>query len=147
MNKAEKDFVAFVECMGLRFFKAHEIGFLGGSHYTLGKAHGLNALPHRNLWPNIVATARAADEIRARLGSPVIILSGYRNEAYNKAVGGAVRSRHLSFDALDLAAPLAGTARLLAAARAVRKAGFFTGGIGSYPGFVHIDNRGANVDF
>jgi hypothetical protein len=147
VSKREREFEEFVGMLGLRFFKAHEIGFLGGAHYARGKAQGLNALPHKNLWPNIAAAARAADEIRARLGSPVIILSGYRSPAYNKAIGGASRSRHMAFDALDLAAPQAGTHRLLAAARAVRQAGHFTGGIGSYPGFVHIDNRGANVDF
>jgi uncharacterized protein YcbK (DUF882 family) len=90
----------------------------------------------------------AANEIRQRLGVGVVILSGYRSPAYNRAIGGAKFSRHMECDALDLAAPKVPITRLRAVAKEVRKAGWFTGGLGlKYPEFVHSDNRGEIVDF
>jgi len=145
---AEKRFDEYFAGLGLEFFRPHEFRFLGGSHYLpSGKAAGLNAVPPRELWENIMVTAGVADMARGDLGSPIRILSAYRSPAYNKAIGGANASRHVQFDALDLA-PLDGrTGVLLRILKRLRTEGHFTGGIGSYPGFVHIDNRGANVDF
>lgn len=144
-----KSFDAWFDAqLALRFFKAHELRFMGGSHYDhRSRAHGLNTLPPRELWENIMEIAGVADMARGDLGSPVRILSAYRSPAYNKAIGGATASRHVCFDALDLA-PLDGrVGMLLRILKRLRREGHFKGGIGSYPGFVHIDNRGANVDF
>lgn len=132
----------------LRHFEPWELRFLGGSHYAAkSKAHGLNRLPAKALWPNIVRVAKAADEARALTGRPIIILSAYRSPAYNAAVGGAKASRHLHFNALDLAMPGYGVAELKKVLRELRRKGWFTGGIGTYSNFIHIDNRGHNVDF
>lgn len=42
------------------------------------------------------------DPAREQLGSPITITSGYRNEALNKAVGGAKGSHHLYGQAADI---------------------------------------------
>jgi zinc D-Ala-D-Ala carboxypeptidase len=42
------------------------------------------------------------DLLRSYLGRPVIITSGYRTEAHNKAVGGAANSAHLRGKAADI---------------------------------------------
>jgi lysozyme len=134
--------------LALRFFQPHELRFMGGAHYDhRSRAHGLNTLPPRELWDNIITAARVADMARAEMGTPIRILSAYRSPAYNRAIGGAKFSQHLEFCALDLT-PLDGRVGvLLRILKRLRKEGHFTGGIGSYTGFVHIDNRGHNVDF
>jgi hypothetical protein len=132
----------------LEYFQPHELRFLGGSHYLpSGRASGKNTLPPKAMLKNMERLARAADEIRREFGQPIRILSAYRSPAYNKAVGGASQSHHMRFQALDLAPMRGSVAQLRAACVKVRKAGGFTGGIGRYSSFIHIDNRGANVDF
>lgn len=46
--------------------------------------------------------AYALEVIRAEVGEPVQVISGYRCAARNRAVGGAVHSRHLEGDAADI---------------------------------------------
>jgi uncharacterized protein YcbK (DUF882 family) len=142
------EFDAWVSSLGLQYFKAHEVRFLGNAHYATGKAQGLNALPPKKIRARLIPVLRAADEARARLGTTVVILSAYRAPAYNKAIGGAKFSRHVECDALDIAAPKVPVAKLRKVLKELRREGYFTGGLGlKYPGFVHLDNRGANVDF
>jgi hypothetical protein len=141
-------FDKFAESLGLRYFAPHELRFLGGSHYDhRSRAAGLNTLPPPELWKNIIPVAQAADEAREIFGSPIRILSGYRSPEYNRAVGGARYSRHMQFDALDLAPMNGHVATLHTILRRLRARGAFTGGIGRYAGFIHIDARGQNVDF
>lgn len=134
--------------LDLKHFAPHEIRFLGGSHHLpKGRASGKNTLPPRALWQNIVPVLRAADIARAELGSPIRILSAYRSPEYNRAIGGAKYSRHLQFDALDLAPMDGRVTTLYRILRRLRKEGVFTGGIGKYSTFVHIDNRGHFADW
>ena len=71
--------------------------------------------------------------LRAEIGRPLVIVSGYRTAATNRAVGGARESRHLLADAVDIPAGYATVAQA-AAAGAV--------GIGSRDGWaVHLDVR------
>ncbi len=63
---------------------------------------GAHAIPPRALWPNIVPTLILWQEtVRRPLGFPMK-LGGYRPYDYNKAVGGARRSQHQWFAALDI---------------------------------------------
>ena len=146
MNQAEFD--QWAEGLGLKFFRPHEVRFLGGSHYDhRSPAHGLNTLPPKRTLAKLGQVARVADVVRGEFLRPVRILSGYRSARYNAAVGGAKGSQHLLGAALDLA-PLSGTvAELWAVCQRLRKAGTFVGGIGRSRGFVHIDVRGTNVDW
>ena len=74
--------------------------------------------------------------LRDALGKPMLVLSGYRSPAHNKAVGGAPASKHMDGTAFDIAMANHDPAAFEAAAR---KAGFL--GFGFYPGsgFMHID--------
>jgi uncharacterized protein YcbK (DUF882 family) len=66
-------------------------------------------------------------------GRPIRIVSGYRDPAHNRRVGGAVNSRHLHGDAADIP-------RGVATVEQARSAGFT--GIGrSGPWAVHVDMR------
>jgi uncharacterized protein YcbK (DUF882 family) len=42
------------------------------------------------------------EDLRAALGRPVVITSGYRCHAHNKAIGGAPRSLHMLGRAVDI---------------------------------------------
>lgn len=74
--------------------------------------------------------------LRNKLGRPMVILSAYRTEAYNRACGGAAGSMHLAARAFDVAMTGHDPHEFEAAAR---NAGFT--GFGFYPdqGFMHID--------
>lgn len=75
-------------------------------------------------------------QLRDRVGRPIIITSGYRCEAHNRAVGGAANSQHLLGKAADIQVEGMGPAALAAHAEVI---GF--GGIGIYGNFVHVDTR------
>ena len=55
-----------------------------------------------HLLSNVRALAVNLEVIRAQLGSPIIINSGYRTPAYNNLVGGALASQHLLANAVDI---------------------------------------------
>lgn len=64
------------------------------------------ALPPRSMWPHIVPTLRALQQLQTTgLVDGKLAVSGYRNETLNQCVGGSSRSRHLSNNALDLDIP------------------------------------------
>jgi hypothetical protein len=107
-----------------------------------------NELPPRESWTNIAPTLRVADELRERLGSRLAaIASAYRTPAYNAACPGAAsHSYHVRNMALDLIFDCEAE-KVAKAAETLRAEGFFTGGIGRYPGFTHIDTRGRAADW
>lgn len=79
------------------------------------------------------------EALRADLGDhPVRITSGYRCPEHNRAVGGTATSQHTAGLAADIV--VTGVApEAVADAAEKRLAG--TGGIGRYPGFIHVDVR------
>lgn len=89
--------------------------------------------------------AREFERIRAAVGAPITVLSGYRTVAHNRAVGGAASSQHVQGRALDLRPPKGWSVdRFYAAIReiALREDSAIYG-IGKYAGFVHVDVRPA----
>lgn len=144
-------FADFVRGLNLRYFQPIELLYLGGQNERSGhRCEGKNALPPASLWQNIGPTIQMLDEIRHRIGGPVRILSGYRNDAYNDCIGGASKSLHKQFNAIDWTSTVGTVAQWHATARAVRASSpRYQGGIGDYPSqnFVHVDTRGYSVDF
>ena len=141
------DFRAFVATLGLRHFAPEEFLVLGGSHSNpASDCHGRNTFPPRNLWPDIVATARVLDALRARLGRPITITNAYRSPDYNSCIGGASGSQHPRFTALDFRVSGLTARQAADALRWMRdREGVFRGGVGIYNSFVHVDTRGANA--
>jgi zinc D-Ala-D-Ala carboxypeptidase len=74
--------------------------------------------------------------LRDRLGKPLTVRSAYRSPEYNRAVGGAARSKHMDGTAFDIAMANHDPDAFEAAAREVGFVGF-----GLYPrsGFIHVD--------
>jgi len=125
-------------------FKWHELLVKGASNRT----NGLNTDPPRELWTNIAPTVRVLEKLRQEIGKPVVLTSVYRSPSYNASVGGARRSQHKEFCAIDFKVVGAGGpsdwARIL---RRYRDNGVFRGGVGLYNTFVHVDTRGYNANW
>lgn len=128
----------------IRFFKPEELLTKGASNASLK----LNTDPPEHLWPNVVPLVHVLEEFRERVGYPVRLHSVYRSPAYNAAIGGAKNSQHKQFTAADFSVAGRGKpADWAATLRAMRDDGAFTGGIGEYKTFVHVDVRGTNADW
>jgi hypothetical protein len=87
----------------------------------------------------LLINAPALDKLQAlrdRLGKPLILRSAYRSPEHNRAVKGALQSKHMNGAAFDIAMSNHDPVAFEAAARAV---GFL--GFGFYPrsGFMHVD--------
>lgn len=135
------DYAQFLDNYSFRYIRTHEI-ITPHCRTRLGIS---NRLPPKNLWHNVTSTLKFADEIRHRWGTPLdYITSAYRTPAYNKQCGGASRSFHTRNNALDLVYA-AGSEDAFEVALQLRKEKFFKGGVGFYPGFIHIDTRGYNA--
>ncbi len=68
-----------------------------------------NAPPPKVL-ARLYNTAAGMEGVRRVLGNiPILVTSGYRSPALNKAVGGSANSDHMDGDACDFKAPDAGT--------------------------------------
>ena len=72
-------------------------------------AEGINNTPPVGDLVNLQTTAMRLDAVRKLLGKPILISSGYRSPALNKAVGGAATSTHLTGQAVDFTCPTFGT--------------------------------------
>lgn len=81
--------------------------------------------------------------IRDEIDSPIIISSGYRSKAHNKAIKGAKDSYHVKGMAADIKVKgwkpkdVANVIKLLMDKGIIKK-----GGLKAYPTFVHYDIRG-----
>lgn len=74
--------------------------------------------------------------IRSHFGKPVTINSAYRNETYNRKVGGVKYSQHVLGKAADIAVSGVSPYDVAKYAESIG-----AGGIGLYKNFTHIDSR------
>ncbi len=140
------DFKAFFESAlpDVQHFKWNELLVKGAKHAI----NGLNTDPPREKWDNVLPLVKVLDEFRTQIGHPVRLTNVYRSPDYNRSVGGKLDSQHVQFRAADLQVPGHGGSQLWAdILNAMRQDGFFSGGIGIYDTFVHIDTRGRNADW
>jgi len=107
-----------------------------------------NQLPPESLWAEMDPTLKAADQLSQALGVGLDqVVSAYRSPAYNSRCPGAKsRSYHMRNQALDLIFKTK-PSRVARVAREMRNNGAFSGGVGSYSNFTHIDTRGYSVDW
>ena len=70
---------------------------------------GIDNTPDAAILRNLRRTATLLEEIRQILGAPIIVSSGYRCPALNKAVNGSKNSAHMLGLAADFTAPAFGT--------------------------------------
>lgn len=107
-----------------------------------------NTLPPKKLWKNMSPTLKAVDRVADEIGRDVgEIVSAYRSPAYNRRCPGASsKSWHMSNVAVDVKFAVR-PSTVSSIARRLRKRGYFSGGVGRYYGFTHIDTRGYNADW
>lgn len=91
---------------------------------------------------NLIKLATNLQVLRENLGAPMVINSGYRSPNYNKLVGGATSSQHLTASAGDISqkqeTPLQLYKRI---ERLIKEGKMHNGGLGLYDTFVHYDIR------
>lgn len=115
------------------------------SYFEVTRRGVTNSYPPEDSWGEIIHALRVVDELRDHFDKPIVLLSSYRNSAYNKKCGGVSNSQHRYFRALDIACAGVTPRELYTVLLKWRRAGRFTGGLGLYPTFVHIDTRGYNA--
>ncbi len=76
------------------------------------------------------------EEIRRHFGKPVTINSGARCLAYNRSIGSKDRSQHVLARAADIVVEGIDPSDVYKAATQ------FSGGVGKYETFTHVDSRG-----
>jgi len=79
---------------GIEYFRAEEL--------CRFPRWGEVSAPPIKLQRNIRPTVEFADELRRQFGAAIRCINGYRNYLYNREVGGAPQSEHLSFRAMDI---------------------------------------------
>ncbi|MBT8036503.1 MAG: DUF882 domain-containing protein [Verrucomicrobiae bacterium] len=108
----------------------------------------VNSLPPRSMWKKMGPTLKVVDRMSREMGLPVkSILSAYRSPHYNWAVRGKSRSLHKANQAVDVVFQGATPHYVASVARYLRKKRKFSGGVGRYRSFVHVDTRGYDVDW
>ena len=96
--------------------------------------------------PNVIRLAANLQVLRDYVGKPIHINSSYRTAAYNKKVGGASKSQHLTASAADITIaglmPKEVHAIIL---QLIKDGRMKQGGVGLYDTFVHYDIRGTEA--
>ncbi len=137
-------FSEYFDRQGFKHFTSKE--FTWYFRVSHGNAH--NSEPHRSLWKNVVPTVKVLDLLREKLGCPITITSSYRNSVYNASCPGAASgSYHQKFMACDIQAATASPSKVHEILCDLREAGHFSGGLGLYRTFVHVDCRGYNANW
>jgi len=93
--------------------------------------------PVELLW-HIVPTARVLQDARDAVG-PIHVTNGYRDDAYNRKIGGQPRSLHKEMCAADVSPVKVSVKKLWAFLEAHPWAPWM--GLGRYNTFVHLDTR------
>lgn len=91
-------------------------------HFTLAElvastkatTMGIDNTPPQELVPRLVLVAKMLEGIRTTLATPIIVTSGYRCDALNRAVGSVKTSDHPQGHAADFVAPGYGSATQIA---------------------------------
>lgn len=91
---------------------------------------------------NVRVLATNLQVIRAKIGQPLVIVSGYRTPEHNRTCGGATNSYHLSAQAADIRCAGLPPVELQDAILDLIDGGYIhDGGLGLYDTFVHYDIR------
>ena len=85
---------------------------------STAQRQGLDNTPTPEALQRLTLTAAMLERVRAHLGVPIVVTSGYRSRAVNAAVGGVTSSDHAIGAAADIVAPKFGAPYAVAKALA-----------------------------
>lgn len=104
--------------------------------------HDGTAVPPE-LYSNVLELAKNLQILRDQLEKPIKIMSGYRHIEYNKKIGGATKSQHLTAKAADIKVKGVSPEKMASIISVAMENGAIKkGGLGKYPTFTHYDIRG-----
>lgn len=82
----------------MKYFTINEL-----TKSTTAQSRGIKNIPSKKEENNLIALVEnVLDPLREAYGNPIIVTSGFRCKALNKAVGGASNSQHLTGEAADI---------------------------------------------
>lgn len=84
------------------------------THSDIAIRKGIDNTPNADVTANLTELALTLEKVRALLGVPIHINSGYRGPKVNAAVGGSTTSAHMTGQAADFIAPAFGTPKEVA---------------------------------
>ncbi|BAC93391.1 conserved hypothetical protein [Vibrio vulnificus YJ016] len=100
----------------------------------------------QDLRTNVKNLASQLEVIRSEIGKPIKITSAYRTPEYNRKIGGATNSLHVTGKAADLQVSGVKPKDLYEKIISLINNGKITqGGVGLYTSFVHYDIRGTSA--
>ena len=98
------------------------------------------------LFENVQLLCDNLQVLRDHIGKPIRVISGYRSPKYNRRIGGARKSQHMTAKAADIKVSGMTPAEVKSAIVSLIKDGkMMKGGIGLYKTFTHYDVRGRNA--
>ncbi len=74
-------------------------------HSDMARSLKIDNTPPEDMIPTMIITCKGLERIRALVGHPIVITSGYRSPKLNRAVGGTSESQHMFGEAADIVCP------------------------------------------
>ena len=119
-----------------------QVGFFNTADFN---SHDGAPMPPQ-VFGNILVLIDNLNVLRAELGVPITISSGYRSKKQNKISGGKQHSQHLLGTAADIKAKGRSPREVLATIERLKDEGkMMRGGYKAYSNFVHYDIRGTDI--
>ena len=99
-----------------------------------------------DLMDNVRLLCENLQVLRDELNRPIRVISGYRSPKYNRRIGGARRSQHMTAKAADIrVSGMSPQEVRTVILRLIKEGKMMSGGVGLYTTFTHYDVRGRNA--
>ena len=113
------------------------------TNFNLSEFNKHNFTITDTIFQNIFELAKNLQVLRDEVKKPIKITSGYRDPSFNKKIGGATQSRHITGQAADLKIEGYTPKQVAAIIEKLIAAGKMKqGGLGIYSTWIHYDVRG-----
>jgi uncharacterized protein YcbK (DUF882 family) len=113
------------------------------TNFNLSEFNKHNFTITDTIFQNIFELAKNLQVLRDEVKKPIKITSGFRDPSFNKKIGGATQSRHITGQAADLKIEGYTPKQVAAIIEKLIAAGKMKqGGLGIYSTWIHYDVRG-----